>query len=144
MNAQDFTRLAIRLSAGDEASKRSAVSRGNYGVYHEVRQLLAACGVRFARGSTPHDVLGWCLQHSGDPDAAYAARLLKTLREARNSADYDLDNSDFQSQPYVNQQLKRAQEIQTVLAHLSPDAIQEQVRKYAAEVLKLRVGDGAG
>jgi uncharacterized protein (UPF0332 family) len=141
MNPVDFVQLAIRLSAGDEASKRSAVSLAYYGVYHEVRRLLAGCGIQFARGATSHDVLSWCLQHSGDADAAYAGTLLKSLREARNAADYDLEAADVRTQAFVNLQLKRAQEIQSLLLATGVERVRDKVRDYASTVLKLRVSE---
>jgi hypothetical protein len=93
--------------------------------------------VIFSRTATSHDVLAWCLQNSGDPELASAGHTLKTLRKARNSADYDLDAPDFDNQRNINFHLHRAQEVATAIQAVSVDLVSAQIRHYASSILKL-------
>lgn len=139
MNPLDFMQTALRLSAGDEASKRSAISRAYYCAYHIAYRLLASCGVRFSRGFPQHESIIRCLQYCLDPLAERAGRLLKSLRTARNDADYDLDNRNFTAQSRINFHLTSAQELLTALESISPAVIAPRVREYATSILKLAV-----
>lgn len=139
MNPLDFMQTALRLSAGDEASKRTAVSRAYYCVLHVALDQLASCGVRFAKETPPHELVSRCLQNCGDMEIEYAGRLLKQLRTARNAADYDLKVSRFSQQAAVNIQLKAAQDILARVGQPMPEAAVTTLRTYARSVLKLAV-----
>jgi uncharacterized protein (UPF0332 family) len=141
MNPLEFMQIALRLSAGDEAGKRTAVSRAYYCVFHVALELLASCGIRFSKGIPPHDLVSRCLQNSGDQQIQYAGNMLKELRTARNAADYDLATRRFSLQQPVNLQLRTAQDILTRLPPMLPDAIVATLREYARAVLKITVTD---
>lgn len=139
MNPLDFMQTALRLSAGDEASKRSAVSRAYYSANHVAREFVVACGVRFPSTAATHEALPWCLSHSGDALLATAARELSSLRVSRNEADYDLQRTGFTDQVFVSRRLQIAQRIVTALAGADRQTVQEPIRRYAEGVLRLVV-----
>jgi hypothetical protein len=141
MNPLDFMQTALRLSAGDEANKRSAVSRAYYCVYHLAQQFIVSCGVVLSKSTPQHEPVSRCLQHSGEEKVAEAGRLLKTLRLARNDADYDLSNRRFTAQAPVNVQLKLAQEILALLAGADSNLVRARVREYAHSILKLSLAE---
>lgn len=141
MNPIDFMQTALRLSAGDEASKRSAISRAYYCVYHLALHVIASCGVRFSKSAPQHEAIARCLQHSGDPAAEDAGRILRTLRVARNDADYDLESVEFSAQARVNYWLDHARDLVSSLSSVSRDAIRDGVRRYAGTILRLQLED---
>ena len=144
MNATEFVDLAIRLSSDPrEAAQRSAVGRGYYGVFHAARELIESCGVRFEDSAQTHDKLWWCLDQSRDADVATAARKLKSLRTARNNADYDLLDARFKGGSFTSIQLAEVKAIvdclhaaQSRLADIRP-----HVRAYARSLRITVVGD---
>jgi len=141
MNPLDFMSVALRLSMGDEASRRTAISRAYYCAYHVARKLITDCGVCFAGHAATHEQLPWCLQQSGDAGAQRAGSGLKALRGVRNDADYALESGDFTNAKYVALQLQQAQEVITALSGISPTAIVATVRQYASTVLRLPLVD---
>jgi uncharacterized protein (UPF0332 family) len=142
MSPGDFLALAIRLSReAGEAEKRSAVSRAYYGVFHVARALLEACDISCPESAEAHAKVSMCLQQSKDRDVVTAGSELKSLRTARNHADYRLSDRRFTDAKFVAIQLGIAQGVSTALARASqnPSAIRANVRNYARGVLKLTV-----
>jgi uncharacterized protein (UPF0332 family) len=137
MNPLDFMQTALRLSAGSEANKRSAVSRAYYSAYHVAREFVTACGVRFPSTAATHEALPWCLSKSGDVVLVTAARELRSLRTSRNEADYDLHRPGFADQTFINRRLQIAQAILTALAASNRAQAEPAIRQYASSVLKL-------
>ena len=146
MQASDFLNVAIRLSGGaTEADWRSSVSRAYYGAFHEARALVEECGVTLSKTADAHDKLQWCLQHADDKLLARASEKLNSLRSERNAADYDLDSPKFGHRLMALLQLKIAQEIVDALAECRAEPryseLRSEIREYAAETLRLPVGE---
>ena len=91
MNPRDFLDVANRLHpSGDEADRRTSISRSYYAAYNVLVQTLAAKGVRFERNPKDHGRLVHYLAHSGDLRMQTIAGFLRTLRVRRGDADYDM------------------------------------------------------
>jgi uncharacterized protein (UPF0332 family) len=133
--------VALRLSVGDEASRRSALSRAYYCAYHVARRLIAKCGIRFVGTASTHEHLPWCLQNAGDANAMDAGRKLQSLRSERNNADYNLESLDFQSGHWTTTHIQLAQRIVMALEQIEPQSIAPAVRQYASTVLRLSLVD---
>jgi hypothetical protein len=150
MDPQDFISLAIRLSNGPiEADLRSAVSRAYYGAFHVARQFLQDCGLRLLRkeldAAEVHRKVRYCLSAARNADATFAANRLKSLRERRNIADYDLHSTDF-SRPaeiklFVRAAIQIADALQRCRAEPTFAETRDEIRTYARDVLRLTVTD---
>jgi uncharacterized protein (UPF0332 family) len=84
-----FLGLAKELAAkGDEASRRSAISRAYYAVFNKARELLERDGTLLSESGATHEVVWRTLEKAGR-----GRRRLgidgKRLREMRRKADYD-------------------------------------------------------
>jgi hypothetical protein len=96
MNAIGFLALAKELLAGpSDAHCRTAVSRAYYGAFHLACQLVSDCGVKLPRSAAAHEKATQCMQSSKNSDVALAGVKLHSLRRARNSADYSLEDREF-------------------------------------------------
>src|SRR5487761_1113112 len=116
MDPRDFISIAIRLSnSQNEADLRSAISRAYYGAFHLAKQFLQDCGLRISRkeldASQIHRKVRYCLSESHNTEAMFAADKLKSLREQRNEADYDLDSTIFGKTGNVSLRVRAALEI---------------------------------
>lgn len=87
MQPEDFYELSVDLQKqGSEASLRSASSRAYYSTFHVAREKAKGTQIeKSPRGS--HDKV--CLQVSSLYGKA-AGKLLRTMKNERNQADYDL------------------------------------------------------
>ncbi len=92
MNGREFLDSARRLLTGGHASDlRSSVSRAYYAAFHAVFDFFADCGIRFSRHTTEaHTKMAQCLDNCNVAFAAELAAKLRSLRDDRNSADYDM------------------------------------------------------
>lgn len=89
----DFARSCLLL--GSEVAYRSAISRGYYGMYHQVRESLDSPPCVF---SNPHVALiNYLANADKEPDERMSVRdrkrlalLLRQERANRNRADYEL------------------------------------------------------
>lgn len=134
MKPIEFVVLATRLSAdSSEACQRSALSRGYYGAYHTALELLQCCGLQFTEAAEAHEHLYRCLAESKDDALVIAARKLKSLRQARNDADYDLSDTRFSGRTFTKMQLAEARNIiDCILAAAGRLAgLRANVRNYA-------------
>lgn len=71
-----------------EAHLRSAVSRGYYGVFGEIRNILESLGIQFTWKNVHHEVIDW-LQNQPDTGIEQIGIDLDRLRRERNRADYN-------------------------------------------------------
>ena len=144
MQAIEFVVLATRLSGeAAEVSQRSALSRGYYGAFHVARQLVESCGIRFAEAAQAHQHVGYCMDNSKDDELAVAARKLKSLRLARNAADYELNDPRFQTRVFTSVQLAEVRSIIDCVtaAHARLTTLRSHIRAYARVVRLTLVGD---
>jgi uncharacterized protein (UPF0332 family) len=92
MKPRDFLDVADALCTGvNEAEWRSAVSRAYYAVFHAARLLMRVCGFAVPEADLAHAYRWLRLANCGHTDIANTGNHLKSLRQVRNSADYDLD-----------------------------------------------------
>ncbi|HEY1378041.1 MAG TPA: HEPN domain-containing protein [Gemmataceae bacterium] len=91
MNGRDFLATTRHLAGrGTEADWRSAVSRAYYAAFHVTRDLLASRRFRTPQADRAHNYLYVRLNNCGEPAVQQAANQLKTLRNRRNMADYEM------------------------------------------------------
>ena len=139
MSPTEFITVATQFLAGDgEGRWRSAVSRAYYGAFHVSRQLLSDCGIVIRIDTLAHRNVRWCLANSGEQALENAAKLLDTLREARNDADYELSSAEFSSRANAKGEVERAIEIVTLLgpyeATETKNRIAPNIRAYASKL----------
>jgi len=83
-----FFVLAQELSLrDDDASKRTAISRAYYAVFHRARRLVVMEGAQLSRHGLVHDEV-WDIFDACAGPRRTVARLGRLLRAARRSADY--------------------------------------------------------
>ncbi|HET6881882.1 MAG TPA: hypothetical protein VFI31_17080 [Pirellulales bacterium] len=117
MNPNEFISVATQLLAGrGEGRLRSAVSRAYYGAFHLARQFVADCGVIIPIDTLAHRNVQWCLSNSDEHSLAEVARRLRSLRQARNVADYNLSSNRFVDRAEAQAEVQRAVEIDILLA----------------------------
>jgi hypothetical protein len=86
-----YLELAEQLLAGDEASKRSAISRAYYAAYNKARAYLQQNGVTVSTTGDSHASVWDSLGRRGTTYVRLrAASQGKALRVRRNQADYEL------------------------------------------------------
>ena len=142
MKPDDFIVVAKDLSAGsNEAHWRSAVSRAYYGAFHAALQLLVSFGVAFPKTSSAHDKVSQCLQNCKSGALEEARRILASLRDKRNVADYRLDDKRLSVREAIDFELGRTDEVLAVIqsARQNPGAVRKSIRSYARSILGLVV-----
>lgn len=126
------------VRANDEASWRSAVSRGYYAAFHVARDFLRDLGFVVPRAEAAHAFLWLRLSNAGQADVVSAGRNLNDLRSERNRADY-------QTKPPVTHAsaVTVVQSAERAIAALDraqrgPERrqIAEAIKKYERDVLK--------
>lgn len=91
MDPREFVRVARALAASDDpASRRSALSRLYYALYHVAGDHLAALGVRLPRDHRGHELVWSYLYHSGVDRLIHAGAQLRRRQGIRLKADYAL------------------------------------------------------
>lgn len=89
MDFRHFLTLAqFLVRQNDEASWRSAISRGYYAAFHVARDFLRDLGFVVPRAETAHAFLWLRLSNAENAGVVGAGRTLNDLRSARNHADY--------------------------------------------------------
>jgi uncharacterized protein (UPF0332 family) len=151
MDPRDFITLAIKLSnSANEGERRTAVNRAYFGAFHLAREFLEDCGIVFSRkeldGAEIHRKVRFCLSESHDADGIFAGDKLRSLRQQRNEADYDLKSMRFRISREVAASIRAAQEIDDALRRCRAEPgftdVREKIRVYASDVLRLTV-DGS-
>lgn len=91
---------------------RSAVSRAYYASYHASLEMLQESGVRFPSGtSLAHTKMPQCLENTNADVATKVGRQLRSLRDDRNAADYDMSDTLFEDQVSVSDRVIIAERI---------------------------------
>ncbi|HEX5447051.1 MAG TPA: hypothetical protein VFW87_24765 [Pirellulales bacterium] len=143
--------MALRLSnSRNEADLRTSVSRAYYGAFHVARQFLGDCGLHFPPkemyAAEIHKKVRYCLDASGNGDTILAGDNLRTLRNQRNEADYNLGSVEFRSPASVVAAVRLAPEIIDAIARCRTEpAFSEaraKIRIYARDVLRIAVDEG--
>ena len=142
MNGKDFVDLAVKLGNGaTEAEYRTSVSRSYYGAFHEALELLAEMGVKLPGGPEAHQKLRYCLLQCGEPAGMEAGEKLQSLRNERNTADYNLTNRRGSVRQNAVFQTRVASEILDALGQCRQEPAKSRfrtkVRAYVAQTLRL-------
>jgi hypothetical protein len=141
MNPDEFLALAQTLCRGTgQAEWRSSVSRAYYCAFHTACIFVESLQVTLPQGASAHQKVTYCLQQSKNRDLATAGSKLNAFREARNAADYQLDDKQFARKKCAETYLAIAQEIILAIKGAQADAeIRQNIRRYARDTLKLQV-----
>ena len=141
MNPEEFLALAQTLCGGTgQAEWRSSVSRAYYSAFHTACILIESFQVKLPQGASAHQKVTYCLQQSKNSDLATAGSKLNAFREARNAADYQLDDKQFAKKKCAETYLAVAQEIISAIKGAQADAeVRRSIRQYARDTLKLQV-----
>lgn len=128
MDGRQFLESATRLAGSSHAADlRSAVSRAYYACYHAALTYFASCGVRFSTSSPDaHTKIPMCLDNCNIPVATTVSGKLRSFRDDRNCADYDMNDSKFEATRNVELRLALAKEI---LAEIDTLAAEPNVRR---------------
>src|SRR4051812_38983565 len=112
MQPIDFCDLAERLIQNEKnpAGFRTAISRSYYGGFHQARDFLERMSIHLLTAN-PHVEVIAILTGSGDPEVERAVDLLRTLREDRNAADYDLHDQSIEDEAIATQCLINARDV---------------------------------
>lgn len=134
MNPEEFLVVAEQLAKQpSEASKRSAISRAYYGVFHLARELIESCGVKVARSAEGHAIVMRCLQNCGLEKLARAGSMLDSLRSIRNKADYDLASTAFTPKA-AETHMGIAHQLSAGIRKANAASIRQAIRDYAKAV----------
>jgi uncharacterized protein (UPF0332 family) len=136
MDGNEFISLAGRLVAGatgDEAACRSAISRAYYGAFHVARAFLKELGFQPVRNANVHAFVRNYFAESGHREAYLAAAELSYLQAARNSADYQLDDSRVGTREAAMICVERAHCVVSTLDACRSEAIRQTIRQGIAE-----------
>jgi uncharacterized protein (UPF0332 family) len=105
--------LAVRA---DEASRRSAISRAYYYVYHLALARAVSNGFRIIEGEASHKQLWRNYGDSPEPNCRKLAEIAKRLKEKRERADYNRFYPRIDDE--VNELINVAQEFANRLVQL--------------------------
>ncbi len=139
MNFRDYLTLADVLARGTtEAEWRSASSRAYYAAFHVARLLLLDLRFRVPHADRAHGYLWLRLSNAGHAETATAGRLLGSLRQERNRADYEERRAITQATTIQN--VRAAEDIIRVLDAAAIDPVRTQItdamKIYERDVLK--------
>lgn len=138
MDAKEFLVVAQKLvQMRGEAAIRSAFSRAYYAVFNIGNRLLKELGFVLAKDAEAHEQLYMRLNNCGIQEIKETAVWLRDLRKKCVFADYDMDNTGFQSHAECELHIARAKLVITQLegCYLQPlrnqlkDGIKEYERK---------------
>jgi hypothetical protein len=87
---------------------RTSASRAYYGAFHTALRFLAEMGLHIPNTDNKHEKLPMILDGAEDQAMEEAAQRLRTLRENRNRADYQLDKAEFEKEEFAQVQLMDA------------------------------------
>ena len=144
MTGEAFLSLAIRLSGGvSEAEYRTSVSRAYFGAFHVAREFCLSLGIQLPATDGAHTKLRHCLANCDDASAKMAANLLKSLRDLRNDADYEIDSADFEHASSAVVGTRLARRVCDLFAECGVPArrvaMTPKIRDYASRVLRFPV-----
>ena len=146
MNPEEFLVLAQTLCGGTkQAEWRSSVSRAYYSAFHTACILIESFQVTLPQGASAHQKVTYCMQQSKNSELEAAGRKLNAFREARNAADYQLDDKQFAKKKCAETYLAVAQEIILGIKGAQGNAeVRRNIRQYAHDTLKLKVHGADG
>jgi uncharacterized protein (UPF0332 family) len=139
MNFRDYLTLADVLARGTtEVEWRSASSRAYYAACHVARLLSLNLRFRVPHADRAHGYLWLRLSNAGHAETETVGRLLGSLRQERNRADYDERRAI--SQATAIQHVRTADDIIRALDAAAIDPIRTQItdamKTHERDVLK--------
>ncbi|KHE93930.1 MAG: HEPN domain-containing protein [Candidatus Scalindua rubra] len=138
MIGKDFLTFAKTICRNDdEAARRTAVSRSYYALFHEVRSIVISAGIRIEKDASAHMKLVRYLKETGKggiDDAKLVGKKLEDLREIRNAADYDLDDTAFNSKNTCALQYALAESSRNKLLSINNADLKRGLVAYARSV----------
>lgn len=118
---RDYKVLADELGKrADGASRRTAISRAYYFVYHLALERARRNGFTSAREGSTHQELWQLFKRSPEPNCMNLAQIGMRLKAKRQKADYELTFSRLADE--VEPVLAEAEEFETILG-LVPDRL---------------------
>lgn len=145
MHGREFFDLASQLSQGSgAAAMRSSVSRAYHGAFHVARDFVhVECRVSLPADAACHKKLHELCEACTLPQLTDTGRYLRSLREARNYADYKLEHALSSTQSYAITHLEVARiviaGVESGFAPFAKAQVVDEVRAKAAAVFRLIV-----
>jgi len=142
MDPRDFLDVALLLSgeakdAPGEAKYRSAVGRAYYALHNVVTQVLAEIGFNLRRDPSGHAKASRYLVNSKLPDAIQVGKILESLRDERNEADYNMTAPGFEQRAAVSACL-RAKTAVDALARVNLQDLKSAITEYLRQIGELK------
>lgn len=145
MRGREFFELASQMSQGSGASAmRSSVSGAYYGAFHVARDFVhVECRVNLPADAACHKKLHELFEACSLCVLIDTGRHLRSLREARNYADYKLEHAPSSTQSYAITHLEVARiviaGVESGFAPFAKAQVVGEVRAKAAAVFRLIV-----
>ncbi len=96
MDGKDFFQVCGEYqNAKEESKRRTAVSRGYYGLFNHIIGFFSTNGITFSRSAADHKKVVFYLQNTSDSNAQTVGSQVDDLRTERNQADYDMGDMKF-------------------------------------------------
>ena len=147
MDPRAFLALAKRLVSNEKNAegRRSAISRAYYAAFNVAVEFCASIGCHVPNGPQGHELAYNYLNNCGDSDLIDAASSLHNLRGERNIADYKLTKKYVESEDWVHDLIKSAEEIIKSLDDCKNGSAKrrEDVKKAIRIYMQLRAGKGS-
>jgi hypothetical protein len=137
MDPGRFLSLAQLLKGGtcEPENCRTSISRAYYAAFNTGVSAFDAVGILLPKNANAHGQMVACLDNSKDNDFIKVARRLKSLREQRNVADYDLSALDPENQKTADFNYREAAQLIIELKKLESQtcnyAIIANMKQYA-------------
>lgn len=131
MTGEDFVSLARKMMVvhrGSAPAMRSVVSRAYYGVFHQARALLEDLHFHCPRDENSHRFALVYLTNADEKSATDLAALLGTLHEQRKHADYDLDDSRYETEGFAANAIARVDRAMRLLDVCSREPVRTSIR----------------
>jgi uncharacterized protein (UPF0332 family) len=134
MDPRQFLEVAAFLTgeataAPEEARYRSAVGRSYYGLYNVITAELAALGFSLKFDPSSHTKAYRYLTQTKVAHALEAGKILDSLREERNKADYNMGGGGF-TQAQAQSANKRARAALESFAKVDRQALKKAIEEY--------------
>jgi hypothetical protein len=133
MDPAEFYQFGLKIISGspapDAASCRTAIGRGYFVALNRADVALARWGAACGKGPQKHGLAVRFLHATDDPDLKMSSATLDRLRNLRNRADYDMNDSSVDKVFHARTALDLAKRVMDYLDAVNHDP----ARKTAAE-----------
>jgi hypothetical protein len=145
MDPVRFLDLAKVLKGGTASAEmcRTAIGRAYYAAFNVGVEALLAIGIQPSQSPSGHGELRNCLGACNDPELRRANARLSTLHSRRIRADYEMSDPVVETRAEADTACHEATEVINLFNKLrhdvSKDAVRDEMKRYARDVLKLPV-----